>query len=123
MRMSDWSSDVCSSDLDVIVTNPPFHAQGNAARPDIGRRFIAVAAEVLKPGGRLWLVPNRHLPYESVLDASFGSARLVAQRDGFKVVEAVKAAGRAPRGCRCGCPPNPATAASAPPQRWCATAA
>src|SRR3546814_9644828 len=64
---------------------------------DIGRRFIAVAAEVLKPGGRLWLVANRHLPYESVLDASFGSARLVAQRDGFKVVEAVKAAGRAPR--------------------------
>src|SRR3546814_7966293 len=23
--------------FDVIVTNPPFHAQGNAARPDIGR--------------------------------------------------------------------------------------
>ena len=86
--------------FDVIVTNPPFHAHGNAARPDIGRRFIAVAAEALKPGGRLWLVANRHLPYESVLDASFGSARLVAQRDGFKVVEAVKAAhgsGRAPR--------------------------
>jgi 16S rRNA (guanine1207-N2)-methyltransferase len=86
--------------FDVIVSNPPFHAQGNAARPDIGRRFIAVAAEALKPGGRLWLVANRHLPYESVLDASFGSTRLVAQRDGFKVVEAVKAAhgaGRAPR--------------------------
>jgi 16S rRNA (guanine1207-N2)-methyltransferase len=86
--------------FDVIVSNPPFHAQGNVARPDIGRRFIAVAAEALKPGGRLWLVANRHLPYESVLDASFGSTRLVAQRDGFKVVEAVKAAhgaGRAPR--------------------------
>ena len=81
---------------DVIVSNPPFHAQGNAARPDIGRRFIAVAAEALNPGGRLWLVANRHLPYESVLDASFGSARLVAQHDGFKVVEAIRA-GRAPR--------------------------
>lgn len=84
-----------SQHFDVIVSNPPFHAQGNAARPDIGRRFIAVAAEALKPGGRLWLVANRHLPYESVLDASFGSTRLVAQRDGFKVVEAVKA-GRGP---------------------------
>ena len=85
---------------DVIVSNPPFHAQGNAARPDIGRRFIAVAAEALKPGGRLWLVANRHLPYEAVLDASFGGTRLVAQRDGFRVVEAVKAGGasaRAPR--------------------------
>jgi 16S rRNA (guanine1207-N2)-methyltransferase len=77
---------------DVIVSNPPFHAQGSAERPDIGRRFIAVAAEALRPGGRLWLVANRHLPYESVLDASFGSTRLVAQRDGFKVVEAIKSA-------------------------------
>ncbi|MFP7723062.1 class I SAM-dependent methyltransferase [Lysobacter sp. A3-1-A15] len=76
---------------DVIVTNPPFHTQSRADRPDIGRRFIAVAAQALRPGGRLWLVANRHLPYESVLDASFGEVRTVAQRDGFKVIEAVKA--------------------------------
>lgn len=75
---------------DVIVSNPPFHAQGNTARPDIGRAFIAAAAQALVPGGRLWLVANRHLPYEQVLDASFGSVRIVAQRDGFKVVEAVR---------------------------------
>ncbi|GAB2623291.1 class I SAM-dependent methyltransferase [Novilysobacter erysipheiresistens] len=76
---------------DVIVSNPPFHTQGRADRPDIGRRFIAVAAEALKPGGRLWLVANRHLPYEEVLTASFGSVRTVAQQDGFKIIEAVKA--------------------------------
>ncbi|MGY1426428.1 class I SAM-dependent methyltransferase [Lysobacter sp. A289] len=76
---------------DVIVSNPPFHTQGRADRPDIGRRFIAVAAEALKPGGRLWLVANRHLPYESVLTDSFGSVRTVAQNDGFKIIEAVKA--------------------------------
>ena len=74
---------------DAIVSNPPFHAQGRDERPDIGRAFIAAAAAALKPGGRLWLVANRHLPYESVLDASFGSVRSVAQRDGFKVIEAV----------------------------------
>src|SRR3546814_19332255 len=108
--------------FDVIVTKPPFHAQGNAARPDIGRRFIAVAAEALKPGGRLWLVANRHLPYESVLDASFSSARLVAQRDGFKVVEAVKAThspGRAPRSSCLGCLSTSAPAAAAPPPPSC----
>lgn len=76
---------------DFIVSNPPFHAQGRADRPDIGRRFIAAAAEALKPGGRLWLVANRHLPYESVLDARFGTARIATQQHGFKVVEAVKA--------------------------------
>jgi 16S rRNA (guanine1207-N2)-methyltransferase len=77
--------------FDVIVSNPPFHAQGRADRPDIGRRFIAVAAEALNPGGRLWMVANRHLPYESELAGRFASVRTVAQENGFKVIEAVKA--------------------------------
>ena len=76
---------------DFIVSNPPFHTQSRADRPDIGRRFIAVAAEALKPGGRLWLVANRHLPYEETLNASFGQVRVAGERDGFKVIEAVKA--------------------------------
>mgnify|MGYP003584717256 CR=1 FL=1 len=75
---------------DVIVSNPPFHAQGRADRPDIGRRFIVAAAQALRPGGRLWLVANRHLPYESALDERFGQVRTVAQQGGFKVIEAVK---------------------------------
>lgn len=77
---------------DVMVCNPPFHAQGSGDRPDIGRAFIAAAADGLSPGGRLWMVANRHLPYESVLDAHFGTARIVAQAQGFKITEAVKAA-------------------------------
>lgn len=76
---------------DVIVSNPPFHTHARADRPDIGRRFIAVAAESLKPGGRLLVVANRHLPYEAVLNASFGQVRTVAQEHGYKIVEAVKA--------------------------------
>lgn len=74
---------------DAIVCNPPFHAQGAGERVDLGRAFIVAAAAALLPGGRLWLVANRHLPYEAVLDASFGSTRIVAQRDGFKVIEAI----------------------------------
>lgn len=74
---------------DAIVCNPPFHAQGAGERVDLGRAFIAAAAAALHPGGRLWLVANRHLPYEGVLDAGFGSVRSVAQRDGFKVIEAI----------------------------------
>jgi 16S rRNA (guanine1207-N2)-methyltransferase len=76
---------------DVIVSNPPFHAQGRADRPDIGCRFITVAAESLKPGGCLWMVANRHLPYEVELEKRFARVRTVAQEAGFKVVEAVKA--------------------------------
>ena len=50
-----------------------------------------MAAQALNPGGRLWLVANRHLPYEVVLDERFGEVRTVAQQGGFKVVEAIKA--------------------------------
>lgn len=76
--------------FDVIVSNPPFHAQGSVDRPDIGRRFISAAAEALHPGGSLWLVANRHLPYEAELAARFASVRVVEQTQGFKVFEAVK---------------------------------
>ncbi|MFC5571038.1 class I SAM-dependent methyltransferase [Lysobacter yangpyeongensis] len=75
---------------DVIVSNPPFHAQGRADRPDIGRRFIAVAAAALHAGGRLWLVANRHLPYEAELARHFAQVRTVAQDQGFKVFEAIR---------------------------------
>ena len=75
---------------DAIVTNPPFHTQSRSERPDVGRRFIAVAAASLNPGGRLWLVANRHLPYETILKASFGRVRIVTQQHGYKIVEALR---------------------------------
>lgn len=75
---------------DAIVCNPPFHAQGAGERVDLGRAFIAAAADALRPGGRLWLVANRHLPYEAALAGRFDTVCEVAARDGFKVVEAVR---------------------------------
>ncbi|PSD14791.1 sigma-54-dependent Fis family transcriptional regulator [Stenotrophomonas maltophilia] len=79
---------------DVIISNPPFHTPSRADRPDIGQRFIAVAAQALRPGGRLYVVANRHLPYEYTLNESFGAVRVIAERDGFKLVEAVKGKGK-----------------------------
>lgn len=76
---------------DTIVCNPPFHTHARADRPDIGRRFIAAAAQGLLPGGRLWLVANRHLPYEQAFGAGFERVRIVTQQHGFKIVEALKA--------------------------------
>ena len=73
---------------DFVVMNPPFHDTRKAGRPDIGQRFIAVAAQALRPGGRLYLVANRHLPYEQALGAHFAGARVLAERDGYKAIEA-----------------------------------
>jgi 16S rRNA (guanine1207-N2)-methyltransferase len=77
--------------FDAIVCNPPFHALGRGDRPEIGRAFIAAASQALNPGGRLWLVANRHLPYEEALGEGFPQVRTVAQSGGFKVIEAVRA--------------------------------
>lgn len=76
---------------DAIVCNPPFHALGRGDRPDIGRAFIAAAAQALSPVGRLWLVANRHLPYEQALGDGFAQVRTLAQDGGFKIVEGEKA--------------------------------
>lgn len=75
---------------DVIVTNPPFH-EGRAERTDLGLAFIASAAKALKPGGRLLLVANRHLPYEAALTKAFASLTPLADKHGYKVLLAQKA--------------------------------
>lgn len=73
-----------------VVTNPPFHEGGRADRHDLGRAFIAAAAAALRPKGRLWLVANRHLPYEAVLEQAFTMVRRVADDGAYKVIEAAK---------------------------------
>lgn len=78
---------------DFIVSNPPFHTPSREGRPDIGQRFIAVAAQALRPGGRLFVVANRHLPYEQVLADGFDEVAVLAERDGFKLVHARRGRG------------------------------
>ncbi|MFZ5656031.1 MAG: class I SAM-dependent methyltransferase [Pseudomonadota bacterium] len=75
--------------FDIVVSNPPFHAADRIDRPELGRRFIEVAASALKPGGRLFMVANRHLPYEATLAANFRQVRMLADAQGFKVFEAL----------------------------------
>ncbi len=72
---------------DVIVSNPPFH-QGRADLPELGRAFIASAADALMPDGQLLLVANRHLPYEALLQSRFARVHALVVRDGYKVIAA-----------------------------------
>jgi len=74
---------------DIIVSNPPFHASGDQSH-ELGLAFIRVARQALRPGGELWLVANRHLPYEDLLQRSFASVDTRLQADGYKVLHARK---------------------------------
>lgn len=73
--------------LDFVLMNPPFHA-GRGAVPALGRAFIREAFKALKPGGRLFLVANRHLPYEGEIEALSGEMVSAEQEQGFKVLVA-----------------------------------
>lgn len=70
---------------DHLVMNPPFHS-GRAPDVSLGRAFIAAAARMLKPGGQLWMVANRHLPYEADLAAQFGKIADLSDDRAFKVI-------------------------------------
>jgi len=75
------------SGLDFVVTNPPFHDRGQEDR-DLGLGFIRRAQQVLKVGGTLWLVANRHLPYEAALNDLFARVTPRGEGAGFKIYEA-----------------------------------
>ena len=75
--------------LDVVVMNPPFHT-GRTADPALGGAFIRAARRMLAPSGELWLVANRHLPYDAVLTDCFLEVKDVAGDGGFRVIQAIK---------------------------------
>jgi len=72
---------------DAVIANPPFH-HGRAAEPDLGAAFIAAAARILKPGGALYLVANRQLPYEAPLAAVFRQVEKLDESGIYKVIRA-----------------------------------
>ncbi|MGP9791548.1 class I SAM-dependent methyltransferase [Roseinatronobacter sp. NSM] len=70
-----------------VVMNPPFHA-GRKAQPELGLAFIAATARILAPRGRLWMVANRHLPYEGALAAAFTQVDILVENGAFRVWQA-----------------------------------
>lgn len=91
-RASIQWADATEADLEglnFVVMNPPFHGEGHEDR-NLGIAFISTAAKALKKGGTLWMVANRHLPYEPALTARFHRVTLVVETGGYKVYEALK---------------------------------
>ena len=70
-----------------VIMNPPFHS-GKATDIELGTAFIQQAAHCLEKGGLMLMVANRQLPYEAAIDTHFKERRLVAEADGFKLIEA-----------------------------------
>ncbi|ROU01177.1 class I SAM-dependent methyltransferase [Histidinibacterium lentulum] len=79
-----WKSEAAAG---AVLCNPPFHP-GRRPDPDLGRAFISAAARMLSPHGSLWLVANRHLPYEAALDALFAEVTPLGADPRYKLIHA-----------------------------------
>ena len=44
---------------------------------------------VLRPGGELWVVGNRHLEYNDKLNRAFGNSEVMANNPKFQVIRAI----------------------------------
>jgi len=73
--------------VDTVIMNPPFHT-ARSADPTLGQGFIQSAARNLARNGVLWMVANRHLPYEATLADTFAQVQEIAGDNRFKVFHA-----------------------------------
>ena len=70
-----------------VVMNPPFH-NSRDADPGLGMAFLRAAHRGLAPGGTLWLVANRHLPYDPVLATLFRDVEVIGGDAAFRLTRA-----------------------------------
>ena len=79
--------------LDVIVSNPPFHS-GQKTDMSISEDLFRTAAQKLAPGGLVYIVGNRFLPYRTQLEQLIGPTEVLADDKRFWVLAARKGARR-----------------------------
>lgn len=75
--------------VDLVLSNPPFHSH-QATTDATALRMFAQSRKVLRHGGELWVVANRHMGYHTHLRRLFGNSEVVASEPKFVVLRAVK---------------------------------
>lgn len=74
---------------DAVVMNPPFHTT-READPALGLAFLRAAQRGLAPGGTLWLVANRPLPYAAALSTLFAEVEEIGGDATFRLTRAAR---------------------------------
>ncbi len=77
-----------SAPVGAVVCNPPFHTTRDAD-PALGIAFLVAAHRMLSGSGALYLVANRHLPYDRVLATLFREVEVIGGDGAFKLTRAV----------------------------------
>ncbi len=87
--VDDGLNDFESASADLILCNPPFHQQ-NTVGDQIAVSLFKQSRKVLRKGGELWVIGNRHLNYHVNLNQLFGNHSIVASNAKFVIMKATQ---------------------------------
>jgi 16S rRNA (guanine1207-N2)-methyltransferase len=88
-HVGDALEGVPSASADLVLNNPPFHSH-RATTDEAAWRMFTGAHRVLRPGGQLWVVGNRHLGYHGKLRRVFGNCDTVAGSPKFVILRSTR---------------------------------
>ena len=83
----DGLCDFEASTADLILCNPPFHQQ-HTVGDQIAVSLFVQSRRVLRKGGELWVIGNRHLNYHNQLQRLFGNHQVIAANAKFIIIKA-----------------------------------
>ncbi|MEE1867646.1 MULTISPECIES: class I SAM-dependent methyltransferase [Pseudomonas] len=81
--------DAAPYDLDVILSNPPFHT-GVHTNYQASENLLKKSADHLRKGGELRLVANSFLRYQPLIESALGNCQIRAEGQGFKIYQATR---------------------------------
>ncbi|MDP2903842.1 MAG: methyltransferase [Methylovulum sp.] len=85
--VGDGLHDFESESADLILCNPPFHQQ-NTIGDQIAITLFKESRRVLRKGGELWVIGNRHLEYHIQLKRWFKKISMIAANAKFVILKA-----------------------------------
>ncbi len=93
-RKAYFQADDClagfkTGSADLILCNPPFHQQSSVG-DQIAMRMFKQSKDVLRQGGELWVIGNRHLDYPVSIKRIFGNCELIASNPKFTILRACR---------------------------------
>jgi 23S rRNA (guanine1835-N2)-methyltransferase len=88
-KVSDGLQGIDKHSVDLILNNPPFHQQ-HSVTDEVAWNMFQQSKAVLKQGGELLVIGNRHLGYHVKLKKLFGNCKIIANNKKFVILQASK---------------------------------
>ncbi|RLL54357.1 class I SAM-dependent methyltransferase [Mariprofundus sp. EBB-1] len=85
----DATHDALPEKLAWIVCNPPFHT-AQQRDVELGKNIVKRGCQQLKRGGSIYVVANRKLAYETLMQAELRACQTIIEANGFKIIKGIR---------------------------------